>query len=194
MTGKRSLRQRIIHAGLWTIGGHASSQILRLISNLLTTRLLVPEAFGIMALANTFVLGLALFSDVGLGQSVVRSKRSEDPAFTNTVWTLQALRGCLIWSLCLGLAFAVYALAQGALTATGIDASAALVQMAAEYSGAPCEVARIESISYEDRFDGIWACASLLHLPRDAFRPNGGSGRLAEAYGSTVRQVIVRRG
>jgi O-antigen/teichoic acid export membrane protein len=112
MTGKRTLRQRIIHASLWTIGGHASSQVLRLISNLLTTRLLVPEAFGIMALANTFVLGLALFSDVGLGQSVVRSKRSEDPAFTNTVWTLQALRGCLIWLLCLGLALAVYALAQ----------------------------------------------------------------------------------
>ena len=55
--------------------------------------------------------------------------------------------------------------------ALGIDASTALVQMAAQHSGAPCEVARIESISYEDRFDGIWACASLLHLPRDAFRP-----------------------
>ena len=55
--------------------------------------------------------------------------------------------------------------------AFGIDASTALVQMAAQYSGAPCEVARIESISYEERFDGIWACASLLHLPRDAFRP-----------------------
>ena len=55
--------------------------------------------------------------------------------------------------------------------ALGNDASTALVQMAAQHSGAPCEVARIESISYEDRFDGIWACASLLHLPRDAFRP-----------------------
>lgn len=55
--------------------------------------------------------------------------------------------------------------------ALGIDASTALVQMAAEYSGAPCEVARIESISHEERFDGIWACASLLHLPREAFPP-----------------------
>lgn len=111
MTGKRSLRERIIHAGLWTLGGHASSQVLRLISNLLTTRLLMPEAFGIMALANTFVLGLALFSDVGLGQSVVRSRRSEETAFVNTVWTLQVLRGCLIWMFCLGLAATVYSLA-----------------------------------------------------------------------------------
>lgn len=111
MTGKRSLRERIIHAGLWTLGGHASSQVLRLISNLLTTRLLMPEAFGIMALANTFVLGLALFSDVGLGQSVVRSQRSNETVFVNTVWTLQVLRGCLIWMLCLALAATVYALA-----------------------------------------------------------------------------------
>lgn len=63
-----------------------------------------------------------------------------------------------------------YFLSRGHI-ALGIDASAALVQMAAEYSGAPCEVARIESISHEERFDGIWACASLLHFPRDAFRP-----------------------
>lgn len=112
MTGKRTLHQRIVRAGMWTIGGHASSQVLRLVSNLLTTRLLLPEAFGIMALANTFVLGLALFSDVGLGQSVVRSKRSEDSTFTNTVWTMQVIRGCLIWMLCLGLAFCVYLFAQ----------------------------------------------------------------------------------
>lgn len=111
MTGKRTLRERIIHAGFWTLGGHASSQVLRLISNLLTTRLLIPEAFGIMALANTFVLGLALFSDVGLGQSVVRSHRSNESTFINTVWTLQVLRGCLIWMFCLGLAATVYALA-----------------------------------------------------------------------------------
>lgn len=118
MTGNRSLRERIIHAGLWTLGGHASSQVLRLISNLLTTRLLMPEAFGIMALANTFVLGLALFSDVGLGQSVVRSRRSEEIAFVNTVWTLQVLRGCLIWVFCLALAGTVYALATHGVFAT----------------------------------------------------------------------------
>lgn len=113
MTGKRNFRQRIVHAGVWTIGGHASSQALRLFSNLLMTRLLMPEAFGIMAIANIFIIGLALFSDVGLGQSVVRSKRSEDTSFTNTVWTMQVARGLLICLAALGLAIALGAAAQG---------------------------------------------------------------------------------
>jgi hypothetical protein len=26
-------------------------------------------------------------------------------------------------------------------------------------------VLRVQDLSYEDQFDGIWACASLLHVP-----------------------------
>jgi O-antigen/teichoic acid export membrane protein len=46
-----SLRRRVIHAGSWTLGGHAAGQALRLGSNLIMTRILVPEMFGIMSLA-----------------------------------------------------------------------------------------------------------------------------------------------
>jgi SAM-dependent methyltransferase len=52
--------------------------------------------------------------------------------------------------------------------AVGVDASSALVQMAREYSGAPCYALRLEDISYKQCFDGVWACASLLHLQRQA--------------------------
>jgi 2-polyprenyl-3-methyl-5-hydroxy-6-metoxy-1,4-benzoquinol methylase len=47
---------------------------------------------------------------------------------------------------------------------TGIDASPALVEMAKAYSGGPCTIGRMEEIEYEGCFEGIWACASLLHL------------------------------
>jgi SAM-dependent methyltransferase len=49
---------------------------------------------------------------------------------------------------------------------TGIDASSALCTSASEYSGVPCHVMRIEELKYRAAFEGIWACASLLHLPR----------------------------
>ena len=111
MTEKRNLRQRILNAGIWTIGGHTASQALRLVSNLIMTRLLLPEAFGIMVIANSFILGLTLFSDVGLGQSVVRSKRGHEDVFTNTVWTIQVLRGCLIWGISLVVALVLAVLA-----------------------------------------------------------------------------------
>jgi len=99
-----SLRSRIIGAGSWVLGGHVISQALRLGGNLVMTRLLVPEMFGVMAIANIFYLGLALFSDLGLRQNIIQSHRGDDPLFLNTVWTVQIIRGGFIWLLAIGLA------------------------------------------------------------------------------------------
>jgi O-antigen/teichoic acid export membrane protein len=49
-----------------------------------------------MALVAVFLTGLQMFSDVGIGPSLIQNKR-EDDAFVNTAWTLQILRGCAIW-------------------------------------------------------------------------------------------------
>jgi len=50
--------------------------------------------------------------------------------------------------------------------AVGIDASQALAKLATAYSGAPCLAMRIEQFAFGCRFDAVWACASLLHLPK----------------------------
>jgi len=71
------------------------------------TRLLVPEMFGVMAIANVFMLGLALFSDIGLRQNVIQSNRGDDPSFLNTVWTVQIIRGGMIWFLAVGLSLGI---------------------------------------------------------------------------------------
>jgi SAM-dependent methyltransferase len=49
---------------------------------------------------------------------------------------------------------------------TGIDAASALVALAAEFSEAPCFVMRIEDSPFVHCFEGVWACASLLHVPK----------------------------
>lgn len=91
-----SLRAKSVRSTLWTTFGFGLQNILRLGSNLILTRLLVPEMFGIMALAFVFLQGLSLMSDMGTQHSVVRSKRGEDPAFLRTAWTVQAIRDALI--------------------------------------------------------------------------------------------------
>ena len=48
----------------------------------------------------------------------------------------------------------------------GIDASAALVALARQYSGEECFTMRLEDVSFRNRFDAVWACASLLHVPK----------------------------
>lgn len=81
---------------------------MRLASNLIMTRLLVPEMFGVMALANVFIFGLYLFSDVGLRQNIVQSHRGHVESFLNTIWTIQIIRGFVIWLLAMLLSGAMY--------------------------------------------------------------------------------------
>ena len=97
-----SLKQRIFAAGGWTVAGFGLGQALRFGTSLLMTRLLVPEMFGVMAIANMIMIGLAMFSDIGLRQNVVQSKRGSDPGFLNTAWGIQILRGVLLALLALG--------------------------------------------------------------------------------------------
>ncbi|MFV1975806.1 MAG: class I SAM-dependent methyltransferase [Candidatus Scalindua sp.] len=47
-----------------------------------------------------------------------------------------------------------------------IDASPAIAKLAEKYIQQPVEICRAQDISYVQQFDGIWACASLLHVPR----------------------------
>lgn len=61
------------------------------------TRLLVPEMFGLMSIVSVLMISLSLFSDLGLRQSVIQSKNGQDEAFLNTVWSLQVIRGFVLW-------------------------------------------------------------------------------------------------
>jgi O-antigen/teichoic acid export membrane protein len=90
------LGARILKGGSWAVVGNLASQALRFASNLVLTRLLFPEAFGLMAIAQAILMAARLFSDVGLMQGVVRSARGHEPRFLDTVWTLDILKGALI--------------------------------------------------------------------------------------------------
>lgn len=47
-----------------------------------------------------------------------------------------------------------------------IDASKAMCEQARANASIPVTNVRFEDIAYEKEFDGIWACASLLHTPK----------------------------
>ena len=105
-----SMLARAGQGSLWVMGGFGTAQLLRLAANLILTRLLFQEAFGLMALVTVFIQGMVMFSDVGIGPSIVRSPRGDDPVFFRTAWTLQILRGALLWMIgCAGaLPFAAF--------------------------------------------------------------------------------------
>jgi O-antigen/teichoic acid export membrane protein len=88
----------------WTAGGRIISEGLRVGGLLFLTRLLPPEAFGLFLIVNTFVQGLATFSDFGVNASIVQNRSGEQQAFLDTAWTLQIVRGFLLWLMCLAAA------------------------------------------------------------------------------------------
>jgi O-antigen/teichoic acid export membrane protein len=90
-----------------TVAGFGGAQVLRLASNLILARLLFPEAFGLMAIVSVIIQGLMQFSDVGVSPAIMQSKRGDDPAFLNTAWTIQALRGVGLWLVACALAWPV---------------------------------------------------------------------------------------
>ena len=102
-----SLKKLAIRGTVWTIVGYGASQLLRFGSNLILTRLLFPKLFGLMALVNIFIIGLHLFSDIGVGPSIIQNKRGDDPAFLNTAWTLQVIRGFGLWFCCVLIAWPI---------------------------------------------------------------------------------------
>ncbi len=105
MTEARSTPQtegpfgRVVSGTVLTAGSYALTQVLRLGSNLVLTRLLFPEAFGLMALVSVVLVGLAMFSDMGIGPAINQSPKGDEPAFLDTAFSINVLRGAVLWLL-----------------------------------------------------------------------------------------------
>ena len=86
---------------------------------------------------------------------------------------------------------------------TAFDASPALVALAEQHYGQPVQCLRFQDVAWQSEFDGIWACASLLHVPeaelpdvmqrlRNALKPQG-ILYASFKYGSGEREHHGRR-
>mgnify|MGYP000692170198 CR=1 FL=1 len=88
---------KISTASFWTLAGFIFSQLVRLLGNLVLTRLLLPEMFALMAIVTSVRVGVYMCSEIGLKMSVIRHENGETPAFLQTAWTMQVIRGGLLW-------------------------------------------------------------------------------------------------
>jgi O-antigen/teichoic acid export membrane protein len=78
--------------------------VLRLGGNVILWRLLFEEAFGIMALVGSLLVALTMFSDVGIGPAIIQHRRGAEASYLNTAFTVQVMRGGVVWLLCLAAA------------------------------------------------------------------------------------------
>jgi O-antigen/teichoic acid export membrane protein len=96
LASNRSLRAIAASGAKWALFGFGLSQAMRLATNIVLADLLLEESFALMGLVAATMQGLYMLSDIGVGLSVVQSKRGDDQAFLDTAWTVQVLRSVLL--------------------------------------------------------------------------------------------------
>lgn len=97
------ISSRILSQVSWVAGSFGLAQLFRLATNVILARLLAPQLFGVMVVVNTLRTGIELLSDIGLGQNIISSRDGDKPQFYNTAWTIQIIRGIVLFLLCAAL-------------------------------------------------------------------------------------------
>lgn len=106
-TASTTISAKVKSGAISEILGFGASLTVRLASNLILTRLLFPEAFGLMAMVQIVLYGLTMLSDVGVWQGVVTSPRGEESSFLNTAWTMLVVRGAVLWGCACALTYPI---------------------------------------------------------------------------------------
>jgi O-antigen/teichoic acid export membrane protein len=104
------LRHLALRGSAYELVGFGASQVIRIGSNMVMSRLLYPQAFGLVALVGILNFGLAMLSDVGIEPAVIQSPRGDDRRFLDTAWTLLVLRGLVLYAVAVLVAWPLAAL------------------------------------------------------------------------------------
>ena len=91
-----SLRSKAVRGAGWAVVAMGGGSALKLASSLILTRLLYPEAFGLMVTASLLIMALELLADIGLVQAIIQHNQGEESRYLDTAWTLQVIRGWVL--------------------------------------------------------------------------------------------------
>ena len=81
-----SLGTKTLRSAFWAYGSYVGGRLLVLASVAILARVLVPEDFGLVALALTFTALLETVNDFGLNQALIVSKEEDVETKSNTVF------------------------------------------------------------------------------------------------------------
>ena len=80
------------------VASHVLQMVLRMASSLIVTRLLVPEAYGVVAIVTSITYILTLISDMGLRAYIVRHENAGVEAI-QTVWSVRLIRNTVLFAI-----------------------------------------------------------------------------------------------
>ena len=83
---------------------YSLSAFIKLGSSLILTRLLNPDAYGVIGILFSVAFTLELLSDVGTTGLLIRHARGDEVRFIHTLWTIRLIRSCVNFLLLYALA------------------------------------------------------------------------------------------
>lgn len=89
------MRDRLAQASFWLASAKFLNNFLSAFSTIILAWILVPEDFGIVALASAFILVASSVTELSLGEALINVEKPEH-AHLHTVWTLSILRSLLV--------------------------------------------------------------------------------------------------
>jgi len=92
-----SLKARAARGSLWMGSGNGVEQLLRFVRNMILTRILAPEAFGVMAIVHAANTAFESFTEVGIRQAIIQNPRGHETTFLNGAWFFSCVRACLLY-------------------------------------------------------------------------------------------------
>jgi len=95
MKGQRSL---LLKGAAWVSVGGLVVNALGFVSLIVLTRILLPEDFGLVAIAASFAEILGMVARLSLGQAIIQREEVQ-PAHYHTAWTMNVIRGAIIAAL-----------------------------------------------------------------------------------------------
>lgn len=85
-----SLKTKTINGVFWQFCQKGVGQLVSFAISVLLARLLMPEEFGVVALAGMFIVLIGIFTDCGMGTALVQKKEADDLDYCTMFWAQAA--------------------------------------------------------------------------------------------------------
>ena len=98
LSPRQSLSQRAVRGGIWVFALRITTSLLGLACTIVLARVLAPNDFGLMGIALLAMSALETFSQTGFDTALIQKKENTE-AYLDTGWTVQAIRGILLFGI-----------------------------------------------------------------------------------------------
>ena len=90
------LKARVLRGGALIGTGSMIEHAVRFLRNIILTRIIMPEALGVMTIILAINAALESFTEVGIREAVVQHPEAEKKSFLNAAWWFATIRGTVL--------------------------------------------------------------------------------------------------